>query len=77
MAFPNEQSDNIFHRRLAMKMFAKVTAFLVTLVVPCVCKYFCSFNCNKFRLGAFSSKGFGMRGGISVIILVRCLYYML
>ena len=33
-----------------MKMFANVTAFLVTMAVPCVRKYFSSLNWNEYVL---------------------------
>ena len=40
--------SNICVSILAMKMFAKATAFRVTMVVPCYCEYFCSSNWNDF-----------------------------
>ena len=56
-----------------MKMFANVTAFLVTMAVPCVRKYFCSLNWNEYVLSLAKAWG---GGGISVIILVCCAYYV-
>ena len=59
-----------------MKMFANVTAFLVTMAVPCVRKYFCSLNWNEYVLSlAKACGGGGGREGISVIINVCCAYY--
>ena len=49
-----------------MKMFTNVTAFLVTMAVPCVRKYFCSLNWNEYVLSLAKAWG----GGISVTILV-------
>ena len=57
-----------------MKMFANVTAFLMTMAVPCVRKYFCSLNWNEYVLSL--AKAWGGGGGISVIILVCCAYYV-
>ena len=51
-----------------MKMFTNVTAFLVTMAVPCVRKYFCSLNWNEYVLSL--AKAWGGGGGISVTILV-------
>ena len=59
-----------------MKMFANVTAFLVTMAVPCVRKYFCSLNWNEYVLSLAKAWGGGGREGISVIILVCCAYYV-
>ena len=46
-----------------MKMFANVTAFLVTMAVPCVRKYFCSLNWNEYVLSLAKAWGGGGRGG--------------
>ena len=49
-----------------MKMFANVTAFLVTMAVPCVRKYFSSLNWNEYVLSLAKAWWGGGGGGASL-----------
>ena len=50
---------------LAMEMFTKAAAFLVTTAFPYVCKYLCSLNWNEFRR-CFLWEGLWNEGSISL-----------